>query len=491
MVGAALEAGLLPCLERLLRRAGETPEACEALLTRHLLRSECFDLELLAPLLAYGEPRQAASLVATVGKLLASLAVPDVVLVKRADRADHGGRIVEAAYLASHLLVAVQLWLLAGARSPAGWQAQPAPCGPSGEQAAAAVAVAPGRSVQRQLAAAVSCSVGKWLPPLSRLFQATPHFMQVCGGAASALAATVSNCLRSLLAWVPTLSRCGVEEGASAAAGGWQRWLLQEARVVPLLGAALGLLPVLLLQEREEQLGQAAEEHGCELVQLLGESCCCVAAAFPNEVRDAALAAAAAEESSANGGSGASGGSGAGARSSGWRAGDRSTRAGVSRNSSTSGHAQPADWAAAVAAASGSDGWRPSLLRDLAAELRAHGSSVATTAAAVEDLAGQLEACRAGGSSGDASVGWQGLPSLPVQDSGSGAGALLLLAPVEACALLRTCANPACDNLAGDSEAELPLRACGRCGAAWYCRPECQTAHWRAGHRQACRLPRG
>ncbi|PNH09333.1 hypothetical protein TSOC_004057 [Tetrabaena socialis] len=62
----------------------------------------------------------------------------------------------------------------------------------------------------------------------------------------------------------------------------------------------------------------------------------------------------------------------------------------------------------------------------------------------------------------------------------------LVSSPAEARALLRTCANPACDNLAGDSEAGLPLRACGRCGGAWYCRQECLAAHWRSGHREAC-----
>ncbi|GLC43621.1 hypothetical protein PLESTM_001496700 [Pleodorina starrii] len=52
--------------------------------------------------------------------------------------------------------------------------------------------------------------------------------------------------------------------------------------------------------------------------------------------------------------------------------------------------------------------------------------------------------------------------------------------------VLRTCANPTCLNLEGDSEAGLRLAACGRCGAAWYCCRDCQTAHWRAGHRAEC-----
>ncbi|PNG99767.1 hypothetical protein TSOC_014449, partial [Tetrabaena socialis] len=69
MTAAALAAGVLPCVERLLRRSWKAPEAAEATLA-HSLTEGCFEAGLLAPLLAYGEPRQAAALVATVRKLL-------------------------------------------------------------------------------------------------------------------------------------------------------------------------------------------------------------------------------------------------------------------------------------------------------------------------------------------------------------------------------------------------------------------------------------
>ncbi|PNH03920.1 hypothetical protein TSOC_009954 [Tetrabaena socialis] len=52
--------------------------------------------------------------------------------------------------------------------------------------------------------------------------------------------------------------------------------------------------------------------------------------------------------------------------------------------------------------------------------------------------------------------------------------------------LLPACSNPLCANLAGDSEADLPLRACGGCGRARYCCAGCQREHWRAGHRAEC-----
>ncbi|KXZ45628.1 hypothetical protein GPECTOR_52g3 [Gonium pectorale] len=70
-VAAALEGGLLRCLERLMRRAGRDPQGPEAAVLRSLggLGDRSF-WSYLMPLLAYGEPRQAAALVATLRKLL-------------------------------------------------------------------------------------------------------------------------------------------------------------------------------------------------------------------------------------------------------------------------------------------------------------------------------------------------------------------------------------------------------------------------------------
>ncbi|KAG2449508.1 hypothetical protein HYH02_005652 [Chlamydomonas schloesseri] len=54
--------------------------------------------------------------------------------------------------------------------------------------------------------------------------------------------------------------------------------------------------------------------------------------------------------------------------------------------------------------------------------------------------------------------------------------------------LPRLCSNPECAMMDGECEAERPLRACGGgCGgAAAYCCRECQVAHWKAGHKQQC-----
>ncbi|KAG2431543.1 hypothetical protein HXX76_009557 [Chlamydomonas incerta] len=53
------------------------------------------------------------------------------------------------------------------------------------------------------------------------------------------------------------------------------------------------------------------------------------------------------------------------------------------------------------------------------------------------------------------------------------------------------CCATRCTNLAGRSEAELPLQACGSCKAVRYCGRACQAAHWRAGHKEACGALKG
>jgi hypothetical protein len=64
-----------------------------------------------------------------------------------------------------------------------------------------------------------------------------------------------------------------------------------------------------------------------------------------------------------------------------------------------------------------------------------------------------------------------------------------LLPPSRVLGVLRRCGNPACANLAGRSEAELPLPfSCSRCGAVAYCSTACRAAHGVAGHTAACGL---
>lgn len=68
-------------------------------------------------------------------------------------------------------------------------------------------------------------------------------------------------------------------------------------------------------------------------------------------------------------------------------------------------------------------------------------------------------------------------PRLPFSGCRDGEGGMVLVP---------RCAHGWCCELAILSEAELQLRACGRCWAVGYCSTECQRADWAAGHMGAC-----
>jgi hypothetical protein len=50
------------------------------------------------------------------------------------------------------------------------------------------------------------------------------------------------------------------------------------------------------------------------------------------------------------------------------------------------------------------------------------------------------------------------------------------------------CSWPGCCNLEGRTEAELPVQACTKCRGVRYCCREHQVAHWKAGHKEECKL---
>jgi hypothetical protein len=52
-------------------------------------------------------------------------------------------------------------------------------------------------------------------------------------------------------------------------------------------------------------------------------------------------------------------------------------------------------------------------------------------------------------------------------------------------AALAFCCNPACTNLSGCKEADLPLSACSRCKVVVYCSKGCQKAAWPL-HKHVC-----
>ncbi|KAK9810209.1 hypothetical protein WJX72_006689 [[Myrmecia] bisecta] len=48
------------------------------------------------------------------------------------------------------------------------------------------------------------------------------------------------------------------------------------------------------------------------------------------------------------------------------------------------------------------------------------------------------------------------------------------------------CHNPGCKNMAGATEAELPIRKCSGCKKAHYCSAACQKAAWKV-HKRVCK----
>jgi hypothetical protein len=120
---------------------------------------------------------------------------------------------------------------------------------------------------------------------------------------------------------------------------------------------------------------------------------------------------------------------------------------------------------------------QPAVLRRLATALQdAEMTEVAVVAAATAALweawqaSPPVDAAREAALLAElrAALGWR-QPQIP------------LPSPAEALALLRTCGNPLCTELGGDSEARVQLKACARCGAVAYC---CRLGLCRGG--RAC-----
>ncbi|PNH05227.1 hypothetical protein TSOC_008524 [Tetrabaena socialis] len=431
LVTAFLAGGALPCVERLLRRAGEEPLGPESDVVKGMLRCG-HSWKLWCLLLAYGEPRQAAALVATVGKLL---------------RRVGAGAMAEWASPVTDCAGNMLLRALA------------TPAAPEQEQA-----------LPEQLARQLMRAACEWLPELSRIalqLMAAPVALGSAGEPARAC-----NVLAPLLTWLPPLLlRCGVGGGgetagtatasaanaagpASCAADDLRLLLLEEVRAVPLLGGALRL---------------AQHSTVSSALRLsLAESCCLVAAMWPEEVLRATCANAA----------GADDGGGAATASK-----------GVAAVAPPRMRPPPPPCSSA---------WPPELLRALVLHRRKKGGKQ-QVADGVLALAELLEAGDVGG--GSSSSGGCGIQQAP-QVRGRLLAAVAwmhgtdavrerlvasLVAPVEARALLHTCSYRGCTRLAGDSEAEARLQACGRCGGAWYCCRACQLSHWReGGHKETC-----
>ncbi|KAG2495628.1 hypothetical protein HYH03_006228 [Edaphochlamys debaryana] len=396
-LSAPLRAGCLPALELVIRRAGEEPEGPYG----HLLAamSDGFLKDYAEPvdvLLYYGEPAQGAALAASMGTVLRRLkGSPDVLT----GRWRHGEDSRQATpYLAAQLL----------------------------QRAPSAQHVAEMPSLMQRQSLLMCLAATEWLPPLSLLARRAAEQVlsreaascsepqplgAVCGG--------LADVLNGLLMWVAALAAEGEGEPAAAqpaasrsAVGSgprlsaWQRFAVEEAGAVQLVGAALALA------ERREagassascgggpQAGSDEEDDLCAFVV----AACCLRLARLLPARE--LLAAAGE-----------------------------------------GPRFP---------------WRPEALRALRANVEADAKCKedgAVCGAALEQLAAGLERASSGaeglGVSTEA-LGRGMQAACSVSEALLEPPALQPLAEARALRPPRACANPACVSLAGDSAADAP-----------------------------------
>ncbi|KAG2493408.1 hypothetical protein HYH03_008534 [Edaphochlamys debaryana] len=427
-VAAALAGGTLPFLERLLRRAGGAPRGLEAALAlRVAAGTRRGTWRHASVLLAYGEALQAAALVATTTKLLRRTDART--LLAKGLAAETGG---------VGLAVATEMI---------------AACGDSWSSDI------PSPPALGRLAVVLSLALPEWLTELSRLVRQAVALDEAAWqeeqrrergpGVGSGVGATDLGALYSI---VPPLlgdysllsstagggsaaascSGGGVADGGGGTADGGRGgvlWPPPELVLAEVVGAALGLL-----QRRRPDPHAWPHVYWSTCLGALH-----IAETQPEEVR-------------------------------------------------------------ALGVSGSAFAWRPEAVRAVAAACRIENDpagepSWEDEAEALEAVARQLEAW-ADGEDGDGLIVQGALmewPRLILYDRLAYAVGGLLVPPAEARRRLGlpACSNPACANLAGDSEAGRQLQQCGRCGRASYCCRECQTAHWRSGHKEACGGPGG
>ncbi|KXZ46456.1 hypothetical protein GPECTOR_43g892 [Gonium pectorale] len=282
-LAAALDGGLLRCLELLLRRAGRDPQGPESTLLQGLGRrvpGKCQGFgSYLVPLLAYGEPRQAAALLATMRKVLRTAD-------SRALGTDETGAVEHSSHDGLFLVfTGGPACFLTAVRAQ--------------EEEAAAADAAPGDEppspASQQLLRLLSCAACEWLPELS---QSLSQPLRSSGMASPGL-------LTALLIWLPPLAgRCVVQPcaaanrnptdddagggasgggGEAADDGGWRALLMEEVGAVALLDASLRMVP---------RVAELHQESRLPLLRSLVAACCTVAAVARGVPRTAAEGAA-------------------------------------------------------------------------------------------------------------------------------------------------------------------------------------------------------
>ncbi len=464
----ALSAGLLPCLERLVRRAGQDAAAwsgaatdaltAEQRLLAHLF-NECIAEPYLAWLLAYGSPTEAAALVVSMGKLLRAPAAASLPLtLLNQDRFLLTAVNAAAATLLTLTgCVLTRLLLGSGAGAAAGTAAQGVP--DDGE-------LGPYAQLWR-MAALAAC---EWVPVLSGLvIGTTGRLIYVTSGMQFAAvqldtwaAAVLKNALNACVLWLPTgavvaeAAGGGGPRGPAAPSAGAPgsggrglggrrlRALAREGRVVELVGAGMRLeIYMASLAARDGGSGYGADDPVAreQRIKRLFTAAFRLAVSSPDLVRRALARRA-------------------------WPGQGFPEHcmwnSGVVRQLLGS---LPRGCTAGVMLAQALEAWEGGneirmdlddsrLPQTAAAKARAY---FALSEVHGEDLQEQLRP-----------------------------GELLQQQQQQQQQQLRRCSWWRCANLAGDSEAGLPLMKCSRCGGAWYCGRDCQAAHWREGHKGEC-----
>lgn len=449
-LAAALSAGYVPCLERFLRqaqRASDTPQRAGLLLE---LVSKGVHLPYL---ISYGDVRQVAALVVTVGKLLARPTVASSSEGLGGEVPQTGTGLLCADWIrvfpSLSEMTSAALQGVGDRSAASGSGGASGACsgsrrsssnsnsgsGSAGSmaltagEATGADASAPARDGDgaARVRALASLALARWLPVLARV-GATPSPPEPPTSTTSQ-ATTLYLLLRTarltailvVLNHLPTLVseyQCSVARGDAAAAASWRGLLLHDINLPRRLG------PLLRQLEAAHADGMPVKASYLPQAPIALES---LLSAFP-EVLHGALAA-------------------------------------------------DAQLIGSLRKLFGPFGLRPStpLLLGLE-ELAVAGTPVGALGA------GQLDAglARAGAAASE-------------EQAGGGSSyeprAAALVPPcrlVEALAL-PLCSNPLCRSLEGPSEAGLKLSRCSRCGEAWYCCRECQAEHWRAGHKEACK----
>ncbi|PNH02214.1 hypothetical protein TSOC_011828 [Tetrabaena socialis] len=404
---------------------------------------------LLGRLLAYGEPRQAAALLATGGKLIRLLL-----------HAEEDGGALGSPLSRMRTVAALPLPGMLGALGSC-----------AGGLRAAGEQQAPGlRSPSHQRLHLLGRAARQWLPAAAQLAVALLRAPGggggeggggegSCGdgedsngggeGTREQRAAAQLGAVCPIAQWVPALVQAHLlSRGFDGGAASWRQLLLEDMGVVELLGAALGAVLRCICSdaapahrgsdgrpydevcsdycdsEDAPSLAQTAEEA----LPVLAAALACMAATFPSEVAAA-----------------------------------------VRRGSLTP----------------------PTGPQALCAQQQLSRAGLAAVWSIGELLGGR------GPRSADPTYDWregtlvtggggEGGASSSSSSGALGAALLAAAAPPAGWPALRACCNPGCVELAGASEAELPLRVCGGCGVARYCSGQCQKAHWAQGHRRAC-----